>query len=412
MVFWLTLTSAVSIYFHVERDDAISAISMSKDYGYGGFYIVLTMVIIVFSTGDRDTIIANRVVSNITGILAAVIFAVIPPAVYGGNPSYAQQIVDEEKRALKSCLRFLLDLNPEGIDELRKNHNKEGKNLRSEADYLFEDAKRLNQYPFYRVDLKLEDELKSIGVTSAFNAELMLLAKRCCNKDNEKEISALQKRFVEVLEDMDRGFVLETLPDTEQPEERSSPVDQFEFGEEGDAEASARSPATDGDDLPPPSEQHDDATYNDAGENDRKEETKETAQLDHSLDAGDLPMLFLQGLRVILKRFAEHEIALSSVHWGFRPKFLKQQKRCLPKARAATSNPKTKDGDASEIAEMHTLMKNMEEGREKEMKALLEAIAELHDKSTAQNRADIQAMEKRLTSTFGRESLVGLRLEI
>lgn len=69
-VAWLTVTTALGVYLSVDIRGAAARLGSSKDFGYGGFYLVLVQTVIVMEAkvgvfGDIDELVANRLVSKI-----------------------------------------------------------------------------------------------------------------------------------------------------------------------------------------------------------------------------------------------------------------------------------------------------------------------------------------------------------
>jgi len=65
----LTITSFCAIYLTMDRSE-LALLGPSKDYGYGGFYFVLTQSVVVMEylagAGSGDDLAVNRIVANIT----------------------------------------------------------------------------------------------------------------------------------------------------------------------------------------------------------------------------------------------------------------------------------------------------------------------------------------------------------
>jgi hypothetical protein len=178
-VAWLTVTTAISIYLAVEKDTS-ARFGSSTDFGYGGFYVVLTQSVIVLEysagIGDGDELVANRIIANIVGILMAAFMSLIPPRVMGSSPKYAKLILTEATRGLSEAARLMLIDAVNSLDalqHLQESFVKETSALRSDARYLLEDAKRLSSFPFFKVDPSLEEELDTLAITCAGIAATM-----------------------------------------------------------------------------------------------------------------------------------------------------------------------------------------------------------------------------------------------
>lgn len=169
MVVWLTMTSAIGVYISVD-DNRTGA---SPDYGYGGFYIVLTQVAIAMGymrgSGTRDALVADRFVSNCIGIVVAGLLAVVPPTLYGGDPSRSRHMLREVRQGLKDFLKTILKESPnaEHLMELKKRIDATISTERNDVLYLMGDAKRMSEFPFFQVDPLLEQILVDMSSTAS-----------------------------------------------------------------------------------------------------------------------------------------------------------------------------------------------------------------------------------------------------
>jgi hypothetical protein len=125
--------------------------------------------------GDGDDLVVNRLVSNISGILMAMVLSVIPPTVMGGDSRWAQKVLVEIMVSLKLLAQLALDENVEEIEELLSSFSAKVDALQSDAWYLLEDAKRLSTFPLYKVSPVLEKELSTLCVTSTMLSFFMKL---------------------------------------------------------------------------------------------------------------------------------------------------------------------------------------------------------------------------------------------
>mmetsp|Transcript_29809 Transcript_29809/g.45698 ORF Transcript_29809/g.45698 Transcript_29809/m.45698 type:complete len:903 (-) Transcript_29809:49-2757(-) len=171
MVAWLTITSFAAIYISVDNDSIIKArMGQSTNYGYGGFYVVLTQSVIAMSylggNKNRNDLVADRIVSNLTGILMATFLAVIPPSIYGGDPYRATFIAEEIQKSMTECVKLAIDKDINGLREFRESHLKTTRDLRGDILFLIDDAKRFESFAFFRVDPALEHEIGSMAYTS------------------------------------------------------------------------------------------------------------------------------------------------------------------------------------------------------------------------------------------------------
>jgi hypothetical protein len=178
-VAWLTVTAFPAIYIMIEDSDS-AAIGPSNDFGYGGFYFVLTQTVIVMEYlagfGEGDDLVVNRLLSNLLGIAMACFLSVIPPNVMGGDPKWTELVLQETKSATEKFILGLLDDDEAALVQLQKSHSALFDTLKVDAVFLLEDAKRGSIFPFYRVDERLEEEIDQLVITSAFSRFLMARA--------------------------------------------------------------------------------------------------------------------------------------------------------------------------------------------------------------------------------------------
>jgi hypothetical protein len=132
----------------------------------------------VGGVGEGDELVVNRIVSNISGIIMACFMALIPPYVMGSSPKWTVLIITEMKSTLKELLCLLLK-NGTGDDvaalrgSITGGYLKRSNDLRDDAQYLLNDAKRLAAFPFFRVDPALEEELEMVFISASLLSVLM-----------------------------------------------------------------------------------------------------------------------------------------------------------------------------------------------------------------------------------------------
>lgn len=210
LVAWITITTFLSVYLSLEKSEK-ARLGQSKDYGYAGFYIILTQSVIVFDyvggVGDGDDLVVDRIVSNVTGVLMASFLAVIPPRVMGGNPKWALLVAKKTKDGLRECAFCLLDdaaKEAADLDKMKSTYVREVNELRSDALYLLEDAKRMSFFPFFCVDTSLEEEIYSLAITSSAVATLYDQVSEAIHdprysQQSEEEESDLRRRVTQLV---------------------------------------------------------------------------------------------------------------------------------------------------------------------------------------------------------------------
>jgi Fusaric acid resistance protein-like len=171
-VAWLSISTAIAVFVSVEKNGS-ARLGQSRDFGYGGFYFVLTQSVVVLEyeagIGDRDELVANRVASNLIGIMMATFLAFIPPHVRGNSPRYAQLLLDEISKALDTIKDLLVsDASKEEYDTFEGLYTNRTSALYSDALYLVNDAERLSACPCFSVDPELKASLSDIAISSSF----------------------------------------------------------------------------------------------------------------------------------------------------------------------------------------------------------------------------------------------------
>lgn len=200
LVAWLTVTTIIATYLGLERGFK-SRMGLSADYGYFPGYFTLTQALVVIDVfvgvGGKNDIVANRILANTTGIAMAIVLAIIPPGLWGGDPKYAMALLREEQTALRECLEILLS-STEAVDDRDAGFEKLASRiekllsdkkavkmkLSNEANGFYKDSSRFSRLPFCRVDPKLKSELDAlISVGSLIFVVLDFAAHICRTKD-------------------------------------------------------------------------------------------------------------------------------------------------------------------------------------------------------------------------------------
>lgn len=184
---WLTITQFVAIYTTVEKSDS-AILGPSKDFGYGGFYFILTQSVIVMEhlagIDEGDDLVVNRLVSNLLGIGMATFLAIIPPTVMGGDPKWTSLMLQATKSSAEKLIWGILNGDQQSLVALKNNHSANFDALKGDAEFLLEDAKRGSFFPFYKVDERLEEEIHQQAITSAF---LQIILDRAIVAMNSRE---------------------------------------------------------------------------------------------------------------------------------------------------------------------------------------------------------------------------------
>lgn len=183
VIAWLSITSTVATYVSTERGFA-ARIGLSNDYAYGPIYFVLTQVIIVtygyyyFGPEERGTVTMNRMFANLVGIVLAVILAVIPPGIWGGDPKHTRSLVRYHWSTTIEVLQKILSIplihktgEPPGnfceqtakeLIELGEKINARSTKIQELAVDFEKDAARLKKLPCFKIDPKLKVEIAKV----------------------------------------------------------------------------------------------------------------------------------------------------------------------------------------------------------------------------------------------------------
>jgi len=211
LVAWLTITTAAATYSATNRG-FFARLGLSGDYSFGPIYFVITEVIVVmycflyFGPAGRHDVAINRIVSNLVGIVLAMLLTFVPPGVWGGDPSHCREIVDRIEGSSHEYLEILLEsqgiTDKAELEELSKKILRKkdddlaaGIRLHGLAKDLFDDASRLSAAPFLKVDGRLTLELALISRDVYVASYLGILASRIVSNPNFRKV-ALEDRNV------------------------------------------------------------------------------------------------------------------------------------------------------------------------------------------------------------------------
>lgn len=136
------------------------------------------MAQVYLGQGDKRTVTVDRITTNFVGIAMAIVLALLPPALYGGNPKWAQNVLKEERALLAQCLELILSQTKcqttsvtdvkEQFEQIRVESVGNISKLLDEANDFYSDANRFDSLHFLRVDPKLKQSLDSLQVISSW----------------------------------------------------------------------------------------------------------------------------------------------------------------------------------------------------------------------------------------------------
>jgi len=160
---WLTITTGIASYFGVPSGPAAF---MGLDPATSSFtlYFIMTQSLcaleIALGIGERDVIVANRVVATVTGVLMSMLIAVIPPRRRGGKIEPFVGLLRLIEGTLKEGLHIMLENNEKDdsdtakgrLNELRDAFISQSHQDKADVEFLLKDASKHNALPFLKVD--------------------------------------------------------------------------------------------------------------------------------------------------------------------------------------------------------------------------------------------------------------------
>jgi len=182
LVAWLSISSFLATYVATERGFA-ARISLSNDFAYGPIYFVITQVIIVtyayyaYGPESKGALTVNRLVSNLVGIVVAMVLAVIPPGNWGGDPGHCRSINRLHWNTTQEFIRLLLSckLNDDGepsnedcqqvsekLTQLSLKTLQQSTKMQVRAVDFEKDAAKLQRLPRFQVDPRLKLEIGKV----------------------------------------------------------------------------------------------------------------------------------------------------------------------------------------------------------------------------------------------------------
>jgi hypothetical protein len=203
LVTYLTFIALMVAYFGIDAS-VLSYFGMNSERGYDFLVILFTCNLIALEVyrgvGSRDGLTVNRLVANVSGILMAVVFQMVPPIARGGVSKHARAYC----QALESALIDLLDTtlnNPEKLqnEEYQASLLDDASDKQRFAAFVLKDAATAAvAVPIYRVDPSLEPLLEALTVDEAVLRGLIRLS----HLDNTIGESKYRKDLECVLDDL------------------------------------------------------------------------------------------------------------------------------------------------------------------------------------------------------------------
>ena len=165
---------------------------------------------VAMGVGERDVITANRVVATVTGVLMAMVVAVVPPQRRGSDVEPIKALLQQIEEAFVSGCRIMLEEGRPGgkdaknaLDDLREDFTDKATQAKFKIDFLLRDASQLGAAPFFRVDKQLSDEVEALAVIAVYAIMFLEYAAHVAMDDevklDEKELATFEVEMKEVL---------------------------------------------------------------------------------------------------------------------------------------------------------------------------------------------------------------------
>ena len=213
LVAWLTFTTGIIAYFSTPPGPA-AFFGLNQNAGMVGMYIAMTQALVALEValdvGERDVIVSNRVVATVTGVLMAMVVAIIPPQRRGSDIEPIKALLQQVEEAFASGCRIMLEEGRSGgeeakkaLDDLREVFTEKAHQAKSKIDFLLKDASQLGAAPFFRVDERLSHEMEAMAVTAVYVIMFLEFAAHIAMDDevklDEKELATFKEEMNGVL---------------------------------------------------------------------------------------------------------------------------------------------------------------------------------------------------------------------
>ena len=182
-------------------------------------YFVLTESLcaleIALGVGERDVIVSNRLLATVSGVILAMIVALLPPQVRGldPDPMHDLQLMGED--AMTKVIYIILE-ERDGIgakiDAATEEFRSKAQMKPKELQFLQKDASKLNQACFFKADPRLSKEMEALSVTGSFVIFWMKFASQIIADEGITLLEAEKNRFkdelnaiLECLQKLSRG---------------------------------------------------------------------------------------------------------------------------------------------------------------------------------------------------------------
>jgi hypothetical protein len=143
------------------------------DFGYIGAYFLAVQALIALEVfrgdGSKNSLVLNRVVANVAGVVMAMLLCAIPPHVSGSDPKHTGDFLSDLQDSFVQLLKATLDGN-DGFERIHEESFKTdflmtAETKRKRAAFYLKDADRMKMLPFFQVDARLDPLLEDMRLT-------------------------------------------------------------------------------------------------------------------------------------------------------------------------------------------------------------------------------------------------------
>lgn len=249
LIAWMTVFTVPVAYLGLGRGFS-ARMGAESDSGFGPGYFLMTQALVVtdvyLGAGAKNDIFVNRSLANGVGIVMAILLAILPVSLYGGNPKFASEVLEREKDTVIRTVRLLLnhgqcnDVNSaaalaQEIDKIREESKEQCSKLLEEANDYYSDSSKIAALPFWQVDPKLKHSLDSLKVLGSWIYTFLGYAVHVLEAEDEERWKQLhadeesQQRLNILLEGLESGsFALIPDPEPCGPDGASDTLISFE----------------------------------------------------------------------------------------------------------------------------------------------------------------------------------------
>lgn len=157
---WLSAMALIAVRIGLNQGPA-ALMGPNYDVGFiSQFFAMLLSVISLqayLGVGDIEDLFLNRIVATITGVLAAVLVAFIPPFTHGRDPDLVLDYCVWLTQSLDAIIKkSLAERKPLNLTEFEETYMVKAAKMRRLAKFVLEDAGTLSFVPHFRVPAEIQ----------------------------------------------------------------------------------------------------------------------------------------------------------------------------------------------------------------------------------------------------------------